>query len=68
MVDLITDIEQLPVQPDQPARVVISERSGVIVIGADVKISDVAIAQGSLTVKVTEAAQVAPAQPFCECG
>ncbi|MCB1720467.1 MAG: flagellar basal body P-ring protein FlgI, partial [Alphaproteobacteria bacterium] len=35
IVDLITDIEQLPVQPDQPARVVISERSGVIVMGAD---------------------------------
>ena len=68
MVDLITDIEQLPVQPDQPARVVISERSGVIVIGADVKISDVAIAQGSLTVKVTEAAQVAQPNPFANVG
>lgn len=68
IVDLITDIEQLPVQPDQPARVVISERSGVIVIGADVRVSDVAIAQGNLTVKVTETPQVSQANPFAENG
>lgn len=68
IVDLITDIEQLPVQPDQPARVVISERSGVIVMGADVKISNVAIAQSNLTVKVSETPQVSQANPFAEQG
>jgi flagellar P-ring protein precursor FlgI len=54
IVETITDIEQLPVRPDQVARVVISERSGVIVMGANVRISEVAIAQGNLTIKVTE--------------
>lgn len=68
IVDLITDIEQLPIQPDQPARVVISERSGVIVIGADVRVSSVAIAQGNLTVRVTETPQVSQANPFAEAG
>ena len=68
IVDLITDIEQLPVQPDQPARIVISERSGVIVMGADVRISDVAIAQSNLTVRVTETPQVSQANPFAEQG
>lgn len=68
IVDLITDIEQLPIQPDQPARVVVSERSGVIVMGADVRISDVAIAQGNLTVKVTETPQVSQPNPFSEAG
>lgn len=68
IVDLITDIEQLPVQPDQPARVVISERSGVIVIGADVRISDVAIAQGNLTIRVSETPQVSQANPFADQG
>ena len=68
IVDLITDIEQLPVQPDQPARIVISERSGVIVIGADVRVSNVAIAQGSLTVKVNETPQVSQANPFADQG
>ena len=68
IVDLITDIEQLPIQPDQPARVVISERSGVIVMGADVRISNVAIAQSNLTVNVTETPQVSQANPFAEQG
>ncbi len=68
IVDLITDIEQLPVQPDQIARVVIDERSGVIVIGSEVKISTVAIAQGNLTVRITETPQVSQPNPFAEQG
>jgi len=68
IVDLITDIEQLPIQPAQPARIVISEHSGVIVMGADVRISDVAIAQSNLTVKITETPQVSQANPFAEQG
>ncbi len=68
IVDLITDIEQLAVQPDQPARVVISERSGVIVIGSEVRISNVAIAQGNLTVKITETPQVSQPNPFSSTG
>ncbi|MCB1556216.1 MAG: flagellar basal body P-ring protein FlgI [Alphaproteobacteria bacterium] len=68
IVDLITDIEQLPVQPDQVAKVVIDERSGVIVMGSDVRISTVAIAQGNLTIKITETPQVSQANPFAARG
>lgn len=68
IVDLVTDIEQLPVQPDQVARVVIDERSGVIVMGSDVRISTVAIAQGNLTIKITETPQVSQPNPFAEQG
>lgn len=68
IVDLVTDIEQLPVQPDQPARVVIDERSGTIVMGADVKINPVAIAQGNLTINITETPQVSQPNPFAEQG
>lgn len=68
IVELITDIEQLPVEPDQAARVVIDERSGVIVMGSDVKISTVAIAQANLTVKITETPQVSQPNPFAEVG
>ncbi len=68
IIDLITDIEQLPIQPDQIARVIIDERSGVIVMGADVKISTVAIAQANLTVKITETPQVSQPNPFSEQG
>jgi flagellar P-ring protein precursor FlgI len=68
IVDLITDIEQLPIIPDQIARVVIDERSGVIVMGSDVRISTVAIAQANLTVRVTETPQVSQPNAFAEQG
>ncbi len=68
MVDMITDIEQLPVEPDQVAKVIIDENSGTIVMGADVKVSTVAIAQGSLTIKVNETPQVSQPNPFAENG
>lgn len=67
-VDLLTDIEQLRVEPDAPARVVIDEASGVIVMGRDVRVSQVAIAQGNLTVSVTETPQVSQPNPFAEQG
>jgi len=51
-------IEDLPVQPDTPAVVVIDEASGTVVMGANVRVSTVAIAQGNLTVRVSEAPQV----------
>ncbi len=58
LAELVTRIEQLTVEPDFPAKVVIDDRSGVIVIGADVRISEVAIAQGNLTIRVMETPQV----------
>jgi flagellar P-ring protein FlgI len=63
---LLTDIEQLTVEPDQPARVLVDEQSGIIVMGADVRISQVAIAQGNLTVRVTETPQVSQPNPLAE--
>ncbi|HEX7005738.1 MAG TPA: flagellar basal body P-ring protein FlgI [Alphaproteobacteria bacterium] len=68
VVSLLTDIEQLPVQPDQVARVVIDEASGVIVMGENVKISTVAIAQGNLTIRITETPQVSQPGPFANRG
>jgi flagellar P-ring protein precursor FlgI len=67
-VGLITDIEQLPVSPDQVAKVVIDEKSGTIVMGEHVRISTVAIAQGNLTIRVTETPQVSQPSPFAEQG
>lgn len=63
---LLTEIEQLRVQPDQPARIVIDERSGIIVMGAAVRISQVAVAQGNLTVRVTETPQVSQPNPLAQ--
>jgi flagellar P-ring protein precursor FlgI len=68
VVNLMTDIEQLRVVPDQHARVVIDEQTGTIVMGDNVRISRVAIAQGSLTIRITEAAQVSQPGPFAQVG
>ena len=65
---MLTDIEQVKVDPDQPAKVIIDENSGVIVMGADVRVSTVAIAQGNLTIKVTETPQVSQPSPFSQTG
>ncbi len=64
MVALLTEIEQLQIEPDQAAKIVIDERSGVIVMGRDVRVSTVAVAQGNLTVTISEAPQVSQPAPF----
>lgn len=64
VISLLTEIEQLRVDPDQPAKIVIDERSGIIVMGNDVRVSTVAVAQGNLTVTITETAQVSQPAPF----
>jgi flagellar P-ring protein precursor FlgI len=66
--NLLADIEQLRIEPDQMARVVIDEQSGIIVMGENVRISTVAIAQGNLTIRITEAQQVSQPGPFAEVG
>jgi flagellar P-ring protein precursor FlgI len=68
VVGLMTDVEQLKVTPDQLARVVIDEHSGVIVMGEHVRISTVAIAQGNLTIRITETPQVSQPNPFSTTG
>lgn len=68
VVALLTDIEQLRVQPDLAARVVIDESSGVIVMGQDVRVSKIAIAQGNLTISVSETPQVSQPSPFATQG
>ena len=68
VVNLLTDIEQLRVEPDQLARVIIDEQSGIIVMGENVRISTIAIAQGSLTIRITETEQVSQPGPFANVG
>lgn len=66
IVALLSEVEQLRVEPDLAAKVVIDERSGIVVMGRDVRVSTVAIAQGNLTVTITEAPQVSQPEPFSE--
>jgi flagellar P-ring protein FlgI len=64
MIQLLTEIEQLRVEPDQRARIVVDERSGIIVMGKDVRVSNVAVAQGNLTVTISEQPQVSQPGPL----
>jgi flagellar P-ring protein precursor FlgI len=64
VVGLLTDVEQVKVDPDQVAKVVIDEQSGVIVMGSDVRVSTIAIAQGNLTIRVNETPEISQPAPF----
>ena len=61
---LISRIENLPVQPETRARVVVDHRSGTIVMGEDVRVSRVAVSQGNLTLRVSETPVVSQPNPF----
>ena len=65
-VDVLSVIENLRVVPDNAAIVVIEEASGTIVMGANVRISTVAIAQGNLTIRVTETPVVSQPGAFSD--
>jgi flagellar P-ring protein FlgI len=58
VVAFLTEIEQLQVEPDLAAKIIIDERSGIIVMGRDVRVATVAVAQGNLTVTISESPQV----------
>lgn len=68
VVALLGDIETLAVETDQPARIVVDEATGTIVMGENVRISTVAVAQGNLVVKVEETPQVSQPNPFAPEG
>ncbi len=60
----LSEIGELPVEPDTPAKIIIDEKSGTVVIGRDVQITTVAVAHGSITVRVTETPKVVQPLPF----
>src|ERR1700748_179527 len=64
VVAFLTEIEQLQVDPDLAAKIVIDERSGIIVMGRDVRVNTVAVAQGNLTVTISESPQVSQPNPL----
>lgn len=66
IVEMLTRIEQLTVKPDTKATVLVDERTGIIIMGADVRINPVAIALGQLTISVEEDPAVSQPNPFAE--
>jgi flagellar P-ring protein precursor FlgI len=68
MVSLLGQVENLQVAVDNPARIAIDESSGIVVMGENVRVSTVAIAQGNLTISVQEDAFVSQPAPFSRGG
>jgi len=66
--DLIAKLEVLPIQTDVPARVVINERTGTVVIGGQVQISAAAVAHGNLSVRITTKYEVSQPNPLSQTG
>jgi flagellar P-ring protein precursor FlgI len=62
----LTRVENILVEPERRARVVVDQRSGTIVMGEDVRISRVAVAQGNLTLRIEERAVAVQPNPFAQ--
>ncbi len=66
LVPLMASIENIEVSPDGPAKVVVDEKTGTVVLGRNVRISQAAIAHGSLQITVQESEQVSQPGPFSQ--
>lgn len=64
--NVVVAIENLMIEPERRARVVVDQRSGTIVLGEDVRISRVAVSQGNLTLRIEEAPLVVQPNPFTQ--
>ncbi len=65
---LMSQIENFTLTPAQKAKVVVDQRSGTIVLGADVKVSSVAVAQGNLSIRIAETPVAVQPNPFSANG
>jgi len=63
-VAFVSEMELLEVHTDAPARIVVNEKTGTIVMGEDVRISTVAISHGNLSLVISENDQVSQPLPF----
>jgi flagellar P-ring protein precursor FlgI len=66
MVSFVTAVENLEVEPDKAAKVIIDEVTGVVVMNEKVRVSTVAVAQGNLTITVDEKPTVSQPAPFSQ--
>jgi flagellar P-ring protein FlgI len=64
--EFIAGIEALEVDVDRPAKVIVNERTGTIVMGKQVRVSPVAIMHGNLTVEIQTILQVSQPQPLAQ--
>jgi flagellar P-ring protein precursor FlgI len=67
-VEFVAALETLEVRPDIPARVIVNERTGTIVMGENVRISTVAVSHGNLSLVIKETPQVSQPAPLSQTG
>lgn len=66
VVGFVARVEHVDVEPDRVARVVVNERTGTVVMGADVRIAKVAVSHGNLSVSITVSNDVSQPAPFSD--
>ena len=66
MVGLVASLEQIDIEPDAEAKIILSERTGTVIMGSNVRISAVAIAHGNLSVQIKENLDVSQPGPFSQ--
>lgn len=64
VVNFVADLENINISPDTPARIVVNERTGTIVMGQDVRISTVAVSHGNLNLIISESVEVTQPNPL----
>lgn len=64
LVNFISALESIEFDPDRPARIVVNERTGTIVMGQDVRISTVAVSHGNLNLIITESSEISQPNPL----
>ena len=64
LVPLMASVENIEITPESPAKVVVDEKTGTVVLGRDVRISRAAVAHGNLSVLITEYQDVSQPGPF----
>jgi flagellar P-ring protein precursor FlgI len=64
VVELIAQVGTLEITTDRPAKIIINERTGTVVIGENVRIASVAIAHGNLSIEIKEEKRVSQPAPF----
>lgn len=64
LVHFLADLESIEIAPDTPARIVVNEKTGTIVMGEEVRIDTVAVSHGNLSLIISEGANVSQPQPF----
>ena len=68
VVNLIARVGDLEVTPDNIAKVIVNEKTGTVVIGQNVRIQEVAVAHGNLSIQIKETQDVSQPQPFAPSG